>query len=95
MRRSALPAWLVRHANEHGEWCITDLRRTTRVCAYNHEAHGGTHVHARGRRTIPVDIATAEEAERIVRAYAADHDAYEPGAFRKEVERWRSASTSG
>lgn len=87
--------WLERHGNASGEWCVADLRRAYRVCNYNHERHGGPHIHARGGRTVAVGVPSAHAAERIMRRFAEEHDAFDLEAFRKEVERWKSASWSG
>lgn len=89
-----MPRWLKRQWNDHGEWSIADLRMGYRICAYNHGIHEGVHLHdlATGAVLQDVPVATLAEAEAVVRRYHAEHDRFDPDAFREVVRRWRSES---
>lgn len=90
-----MPRWLERVENRVGEWSVTDLRLDYRVCAYNREAHGGVHVHhpIHGEPVGTVPLRDPWAAERVVRAFAAGHDAFALDAFAEVIEEWRSGSS--
>lgn len=90
-----MPRWLERVENRFGDWSFTDLRLDYRVCAYNHGAHGGVHVHhpIHGDPVGTVPLEDPWEAERVVRRYAVGGDAFTLDAFVEVIERWRSGSS--
>lgn len=92
-----MPRWLRRRdAGKGGEWSVADLQRGYRLCAYNHDEHGGPHIHIQGKggkdQVEPTDIATSGEAEAVIRAYAEELDHFDLKRFRERVRTWRSAS---
>lgn len=72
---------------------MLDLVRDYRICAYHHGPDHGTHMHHPLESSVrtPLDISTEADAERVVRAYAEEHDSFEPAAFLEVVTRWKSA----
>lgn len=75
---------------------MTDLVRDYRVCHFNHQAHGGPHLHAPigARASLPLPLRSCAEAEALVRAYAARHPSFSARTFQEQAKAWRSASKS-
>ena len=74
-----------------------DLVRGYRVCAYNHEKHGGTHVHRDlgGGEIFPVNLESADEAEVVMGRFARISRAFDEKGFREVVRKWRSELRKG
>lgn len=73
---------------------MIDTRRDYRICAFHLEAHDGVHVHhpLDGPALGPVPVRSPVQAERLMRWYARDHEAFEEGAFKEVARAWRSES---
>lgn len=91
-----MPKWLKVNENPGEEWCVTDLKRDFRICNYNHQAHGGPHLHAPigARASEAVPVRTASDAEAFARAFAAAHKEFSLKAYRGQVKKWKSALKS-
>jgi hypothetical protein len=89
-----VPKWLKVNENPGQEWCVTDLKRDYRICNFNHQAHGGPHLHfpIDSRASEAVPVRTAIEAEAFARIFAAAHTSFSFQAYQEQVRTWKSAS---
>lgn len=75
---------------------MTDLRRGYRHCSYHEEETAGAHVHfpLDGAARHPIAIASADEAEAVVRAYARKHAGFKREWLDEVIDAWKSVSKS-
>lgn len=87
---------LRRQENARGEWSVVDLVRGYRICRYNHEAHGGTHVHfpEHGPSSDIIELEDAHAAEMVMRRYHEEHQEFDLKKLQGVIEQWRSASAA-
>lgn len=92
-----MPKWLRREQNIDGEWCVLDLIRDYRICAYHVEHHGGVHLHhpIQNKEAVRVDVRSPSEADALMRYYAEREDVFRLERFQEVSEQWRFESRNG
>lgn len=85
---------LRRQENDGGEWSVFDPALDYRICRYNHQHHRGTHLHhpSASRAGPRLEVASAGEADAIMRRYQARHTSFDLAKLKQEIRTWKSES---